>query len=66
MMLCACSIPNGLSPMAIVLRVSLTNHASQNYSVFLHARTFGPENRRAIMRYQSDHGFRVTGRLKTS
>ena len=25
--------------------------------------TFGPEARRAVMRYQSDHGLRVTGRL---
>lgn len=27
--------------------------------------TFGPETRRAIMRYQSDHGLRVTGSLNT-
>jgi hypothetical protein len=26
---------------------------------------FGPETRRAVMRYQSDHGLRVTGRLNT-
>ena len=26
---------------------------------------FGPETRRAIMRYQSDHGLRATGRLNT-
>lgn len=62
----ACSIPNGLSPMAIVLRASLMSRAWQNCLVILHARPFGPETRRAVMRYQSDHGFRVTGRLRTS
>ena len=52
--------------MAIVLHVSPMNHASQNCSVFLHARTFSPEARRPIMRYQSDHGFCVTGVLTNS